>query len=556
MPTEQDAERLAMARRREALIGSWAGAMMATLYLESHTDDYQTVSAVRPLLIPSRNTQEAINSPGWLSVSRNPGPVSQWDDDGQELVAYHRFGNDDGLEPLVLVREFNDLKDPYVEVSEEFRLFHNLYHDQQRHSYIKIDDSGQETVVVEVRPRSVAFRILEVRQYLAIRDMHLLVQFDFHERSPRSLAELSLTPGETTHHDDQSNWRLLFTELDRDDHVAFARFIGKRLLAPVDKTSSGFPGFSDDTKHYVDFIVGHDDQGREVTASCNPAQLPRYTADGPEFFTPVSFRKSVLDRYYSQHSKFKVSDGMLSCGNLWMLSIDDDHDDHICVWLGDLGDVLPYAEQLHWRAHNILVPGGPVSPSFFDRQFAGKFADSHRPEHQFRDLYRRLAETSRQQLGWPLLMPLHDKDTHRLASIRVPGSDEQPAFDDQIQGLATILIDSLNKRHMEALLPQTERPHPKGTIDLLESLLRTRAIHGYQPHIGLLRTLQSLRSSGSAHRKGTNFDKHAAKVRLDELGPQRVIANLIDQSVDLLRFLLGAVQCDQIAAEAGARGSD
>ena len=117
----------------------------------------------------------------------------------------------------------------------------------------------------------------------------------------------------------------------------------------------------------------------------------------------------MLDKYFSLHSKFKVSDGILSCGNLWALPIDDDHDHHVCVWLGDLGEVLPYSEQLHWRANNILVSDGRVSASFFDRQFAGKFAVSRRPEHRFRDLYRRLAETCEQRLGWRLLMPMHDK---------------------------------------------------------------------------------------------------------------------------------------------------
>lgn len=546
MPRQQDAERLAMSRRIQTLTGHWSSASMATLYLESHTPDFQTISAIRPLLVPSRDAPQAIKSPGWHSLLRTPGPVSRWDD-GEEHIAYHRFGNDDGFEPLVFVRDFNEIKELYVEVSEEFRLFHNLYHNKERNTYIKIDDSGQETVVVELSPRSIAFRVLEVRQYLAIRDMHLVVQFDIHERSPYSLAELSLPEGETTHHDEQSNWRLHLTELDRDDHIGFARLLGKRLVPPVEKARSGFPGFSDDTKRYVDFVVGQDDQGRETTASCNPEELPRYTAEGPEFFTPVSFHKSVLDKYYSQHSKFKVSDGLLSYGNVWMLPIDDDHDDRVCVWLGDLGDVLPYAEQLHWRAHNILVSDGRVSATFFDRQFGAKFADSHRPEHQFRDLYRQLADTCQQRLGWHLLVPLTDQDAHRLSSVRVPASAEQSAFDEQVQGLATILVDSLNVRFIRDRVSPAERADHQGSIDLLETLLQTSATHGYQQHIQFLRTVQSLRSSGSAHRKGREYRKNAAKVQLDELGPQRVVADLINRGNHLLRFLLTAVQDDQIA---------
>ena len=235
MSTRNDANRLAMSRRLQNLTGNWSSTRMATLYLESCTPDFQSLSAIRSLLVPSRNTALAIKTPGWHSVSRMPGPINRFDD-GEEGVAYHRFGNDDGFEPLVLVRDFDDLKEPYVEISEEFRLFHNLYHDQERNTYLKIDDSGQETAVIELPSNCVKFRVNELRQYLAIREMHLLLQFDFHERSRHSLAELSLPDGETTHHDEQSNWRLHFTELDIGDHTGFARLIGKRLVPPVDKS--------------------------------------------------------------------------------------------------------------------------------------------------------------------------------------------------------------------------------------------------------------------------------------------------------------------------------
>ena len=111
-----------------------------------------------------------------------------------------------------------------------------------------------------------------------------------------------------------------------------------------------------------------------------------------------------------------------------------------------------------------------------------------------------------------------------------------------MQGLATILVDSVNKRRIKALIPHAERVDFNGSIDLLQALLRTRAIHGYQLHISYLRTVQSLRSSGSAHRKGREYEKCSAKVRLAELGPQRVIAILINRGNDLLRFLLMIVE--------------
>ena len=536
MTIQKDAQRLTMSRRVQKLMSESPGTSMETLFLDFNSQHFHTLSTIRALLVPSRDAPDAIKTPNWHSVRRFPGPVSRWEN-GDEHVKYHRFGNDDGLEPLLLVREFHDLKEPYVEVSEEFRLFHNLYHEQEHQRYIKIDDAGQETVVVELRADCVSFRILEVRQYLAIREMHLLVQFDIQERSRYSLAELSLANEEKANHDKHSNWRLYFTELDREDHIAFARLIGKRLVPPVEKRHSGFPGFSAEVKRYVDFVIGQDNQGGEVRATCDPAKLPQYSAEVPDFFTPVSFRKSVLDRYYSQPSKFMVSDGTLSCGNLWMLEFDDDHEDRVCVWQGDLGKILPYREQQHWQAHNFVPNESHVSKTFFERQFEGKFAESRRPEHEFRAHYLRLADTCEQRLGWQILQPLHDKDAHRLAAVRVPASGEQPPFDEQVQGLATILVDSLNVGHISKLVPKAEQLGQGRGIDLLEALFRTGGIQDFNDHIDFLRTVQRLRSAGSAHRKGRKYDKLADKVRLVELGPQRVAANLIGQANDFLCFM-------------------
>ena len=78
----------------------------------------------------------------------------------------------------------------------------------------------------------------------------------------------------------------------------------------------------------------------------------------PIIWTPVHFRRQVLDKYYQQPGKYAVDDSLLRCGRLWVMAIDNQHDDKVCAWLGDLGRDLPYQERLHWRAHNIPPLGG------------------------------------------------------------------------------------------------------------------------------------------------------------------------------------------------------
>lgn len=56
-----------------------------------------------------------------------PG-FSQSYGNGEPETHYHRYGGDDGLEPLVILQEFHGgLPDMLPQLAEEFRLYHNLW---------------------------------------------------------------------------------------------------------------------------------------------------------------------------------------------------------------------------------------------------------------------------------------------------------------------------------------------------------------------------------------------------------------------------------------------
>ena len=82
-----------------------------------------------------------------------------------------------------------------MEVSEEFRLFHNLYHNRKTGEYIKIDDDGSEGTVILVRSDCIQIRLKEIRQFLAVKEMHLWIQYDYLEYSERSAGENSVSKG-------------------------------------------------------------------------------------------------------------------------------------------------------------------------------------------------------------------------------------------------------------------------------------------------------------------------------------------------------------------------
>lgn len=135
---------------------------MVTVYRDDKTEDHNI--NIYCALIPSDQLERSLNDPSWdLNLGGGlPGSV-RYHSEGETPVKYLRFGDDDGIEPLVIYREFHGLREDYREISEEFRLFHRLYHDRKQDRYIKIDDSGNEHLIAVVEPDLVRIRLQEIR---------------------------------------------------------------------------------------------------------------------------------------------------------------------------------------------------------------------------------------------------------------------------------------------------------------------------------------------------------------------------------------------------------
>ena len=494
-------------------------------------------------LIPSGQIEDALSRDTW-DLSHGQG-LPSWDGvyELPETLEYLRFGNHDGIEPLVIDRSFFGPREDYVEISEEFRLFHNLYHDKRRDEYVKLDDSGNEIVVAVVKLKLVKIRLKELRQFLAIKEMHLSIQFDCVVFSENGLEEMGLTASGEDVREGLAFWNLSFSSdaVGIPGKRSFSRLLGKILIESLPKSKSGFGGFAEPQEaRYVDFIIGMDDNGDDILHTCDPDALSNYFGRNPEAapdVTPVSFRKAVLDKYYQQPSMYRVEDGYLSCTSLWDLRLDNHHDDKVCVLLKDLG-YLPYDEQLYWRSHNFASSSG-YSEVSFRRNFEAQWMESDRPEHGFQEKYHELARACTENLGWHLLLPLNEGDEYHLRNIRIPATEEQRDFDGLVLGLATILADSINVQGLKTLVPHYQ--YDDKSILLLETVLEACGADDPTEHIDFLRNLQSLRSSGAAHRKGANYSKVADRLGVGSDDLRTVFANILRKAVALLDYLIELV---------------
>ena len=550
MSIDSDRARLSQKKTLDSLRRDLKPTDMVTVY---HKRAGYRRGGIYCALIPCAQIDQALSESSWnLFYGRGVPSAVVHDGGGEEKPEYLRFGNDNGIEPLVIVREFHGMRDNYNEISEEFRLFHNLYHDIKTDEYIKVDDVGNEETVVVVRPNCIQIRLKEIRQFLAIKEMYLSIQFDCRERSEQSLDELELKGGRSEQRDGLMFWGLLYDDIgDVGSHQTLSRLMGKRLIEPLPKSKSGFWGFAKEREEkHVEFIIDIDENGEEVAHTCNPDALANYfgtNPDAPDYLTPVHFRKQVLDKYYQEPSKYSVEDSLLRCGRLWIMDIDNHHAEKVCAWLGDLGRDLPYNEQLHWRSFNIPPEGG-MSEIYLRRQLMVQAMESDQPDLLFKERYDDLQKLCIEHLGWHLLQPLVSDDQHHLQSLRIPAANEQRDFDELILSLAKILIDSLHVKRLNSLLSDEQKEGVgEGSIPRFEAVLASRNVEAATGHIAFLRNLQSLRSSSSAHRKGRRYKKIAKQFEIEGQNLRDVFAGILWQALDFLNFLVVLVEGGRVA---------
>lgn len=468
-------------------------------------------------LVPVGDIDAHLVEPSWDLDLGDGTPGFSFYFDGR-ASEYHRFGDDSGVEPLVVCRFFHGIKPSYVEVSEEFRHFHNLYEDRATRTLFAFDDSGDEIEVVRVSDDKVEVRVKYLKEYLAVRRMALVLLYVIDRWSEKSLDELGMT-----RQDEQqggSDYRYsqfvdAFPALTPERSTC-GRLLGKTVMrgaANYDPQRSwGRHG-----RKYEDFIVGVDDDGEEVYHTCDEEKLANNfgkNPDAPHFLRPVFFSKEVMAKYYNDPGKFSVEDGYLRCAGYWGVPLDNNHQKYVVVFLGDLGK-LPHKEQLYWKRYNV-PPDGRMSDVYFRRSMLGEWADATEPALVFKRTYERFGKHWHSKRGWELFKKLKPADAHHWTSLHVPSVGNQKEFDEQIMSLTKLLVDRINEA--EVGKRATLEPNDKGGITKFGRYLDAIGFTEAGAFVQFLRNLQSLRS-GAAHVKSAkNNSDYQKAMRFFDLG--------------------------------------
>ncbi|ARL35316.1 hypothetical protein [Burkholderia pseudomallei] len=513
-----------------------------TVYKHIEGPDGSADGGFYSALVSQEKTEKAMTDPSWdLRLgSGGPGFSVCWED-GVKKEEYHQHSHD-GLRPLVIYRDFYGRKESYIEVLEEFRLLHNLYCDTKTGTYYAFDEAGDEVEVIKLTQDEVKIRRSYLRGFMAATQLNLLLYFEYtgHFKSDVHISDnIESSTMCVTRYSGESY---------SDGYKSCVRILGKKLIRCDAMQNCGIWPF-ERKKTYQEFIIGGD-VDNPVVHTCDPDRLADYfgaNPGAPHYLKPVFFKKEVMQKYYAS-SDYEITDGRLIRHGAWSLRFDNNSSDHVSVFLGDLGRDLPAKEQTYWKSYNIFPDGRKISRTNFERSFNGNFFDPENPEHKFKHSFDQIQRTWIEKLGWPLFLPLCDRDKHFLSSIRSMLTTEQSEFDAQILAVSKVTIDSVNIRALRDYL--SDNNSDSKSIALLEQLFEKLALDAAQWGT-FLRGVQSVRSTGVAHRKGTEYEKLMAKLNFDEDNYRLEFDAILRKFATLFDMLLHAISSNSNSAPAG-----
>jgi len=497
-------------------------------------------------LIPIDEVENCLKKPSWDLRIEDGYPELVVRNEGEDkTVEYHRYGCHNSFEPIVFIRDYHGLRKSHVEISEEYRHFHAAYWDSTKQILIKFFDDGSEDIIGRVSDECVELRLAEVREFMSAKHMCLAIYFDITRFAD---VDIESTPknAQTVFFKNEFICYEFYISVNNfapEKGKVFSRSLGKVLLSPPAKDILPSWYNKNEEESFPDYIIGVSDEGKPLSYTCNPDELANNfgaNPDAPHYLTPVFFKKDVLARYYSNPSKYKIDDGMLSCTTLWSLQIDNNIPGYVVVFLGDLGEYLPEKERWTWKTFNV-IPDGDISKTNFRRSFLAEWAEPESLDLVFKQLYTKAVKVWQEKFGWNLFLPLHEADQNCFDTLRLPLTEDQNEFDSQVLNLTKLMIDSLNERSLsdKSLGISSD---DKGLVKL-EKFFNAHSFNNVGIHLDFLRQIQALRSSSVAHRKGTNYDKIYKKLGIEGNGFMSSFGIIMQKACALLSDIL--IFCDK-----------
>lgn len=482
-------------------------------------------------------------------------------------IPYEGEKYDDGLvaekdgviySPFTFFREYSNYIPSHFQVIEHILLYYNCFWVEKNNEFQSIDEDGEvKTIIRRIKDNNQEIFMIDtftLRDYLAVKGAYLA---RFHDHKRRSSIDIStyLSEEAETYICQSDNYYFdldLRTDIQFDEIKSTSRLLGKDVIKPYISPKSNELFRKKTDSQYLDFIITRDEDGQEICSTCNPDILSNNFEDRgtPHFLTPVYFKKELLQKYYSEPTRYETSDFSVSCLCLWSIQIDITKENLIQVYLGDIGQRLPYKEQLHWKQFNV-VPKGTISEYRFKNDFLveSSFPEmSDAPIAYFKETFEKLQDAFMLHYNDSIFLELSPNDRHLYTTIHIPLTEEWKEFDEQILCLAKTTIDSINCSLLETITNKkigdldANGKKIKGGLALLNEYILTIVSDNISADflITPFNAIQAIRSSSVAHRKGKEFEKSLSKYKLEKLSNVGKFKKVV---IDVVKSMEEITQC-------------
>lgn len=460
--------------------------------------------AVYALLSPSNEKNDFLSSTSWPLHIGDGYPGFSAIHRGENIEATYHPGNSEGLIPLVFVRSGEGMLEPVPEPLQEMIHYHNLLPIKENHEFIKILENGETEIVIRILPnKHIEIKTSFLLQFQAARQMDLMFELD----SVQFVDESSEVPSEQSVKTQDMN--LSIYPLDSWSQLGY-RALGKVIFSPQPPEFSGIWPFESTLEIKESFsILNADGQPIDVTLNSIEKLDPNdfLRKQGVHYLESVQFHKNVMQRYFAYPDIYEVKDGILKCGHLWSLSIDNDHQDNLFVYLGDLLRDLPAKEWKFWKPYN-LVDGSKMSETSYKRNILGQIAEPMRADLRFRAIFQVFQQDWAEKFGWDLFLPLTAEDDYVFKSLHIPSNDSFKDFDTFSLYLAKLLTGSLNTEVISRLIGISLKNKKVTPLDRLQIWLEKSGFEEYDKVRDSLHMIQWLRSNSAAHPKERDVNEN------------------------------------------------
>jgi len=415
-------------------------------------------------------------------------PILYGDEGKPTIINSREYKTQDkeGLEPFLFYKSFSliDEKITYIDISEEFLLYFKLYEEvktKNDRQYYYLNGYGELDKVIDVKENLIKIKSKYLKEYITIREMHLVVSFDI-MRLIEKIPE---------------KWKLKY----KDELVEKENIIYNHLVRYVTgKTQSWIMGnvfikpndilkthFDYDPLDNEEYIIGYDDNGDLLLENCGIRK--------GNHFKLTYFDKQVLDKYYNNPERYVV-DGFKVSSKFFHLKIDNNLPDIVPVFIKDLSSISR-KEQLHWKQYNIPPPDEQkISRSYYNTMIEGNWAQE--PETVdlfFKTKYKSFNINWYNKFGWNLYKPLSKEDEYLFTSLHKITSNNVKSFCEQTLTIVKLTIDRLNEKQLSRniILEEKERGLSK-----FEKFLASHEVQ-LDDMFTFLKNLQALRSGLIAH---------------------------------------------------------